>query len=95
MSGVAILNGTKLELSEVMRRATQSLSVLNLRFSGITAVSRQDDGWRVTIELVERAAVPDTMDLIGVYEVHLDAEGELTGYERVRVRRRCDLEEAR
>jgi hypothetical protein len=83
----------KLELSEVMYRATQGLSVLKSKLSGVSAVSRTDGGWKVVVELVERVAVPDSMDLLGVYEVHLDETGELVGYERIRIRRRCDLEE--
>lgn len=83
----------RLELSEVIYRATQGLAALKLKLSGVSSVSRSDDGWRVTLELVERASIPDTMDLLGVYEVQLDHAGELTGYERVRIRRRCDLEE--
>jgi Gas vesicle synthesis protein GvpO len=83
----------KLELSEVMYRATQGLAVLKLKLSGVSAVSRTDGGWKVIVELVERVAVPDSMDLLGVYEVHLDETGELVGYERIRIRRRSDLEE--
>lgn len=83
----------KLEISEAMYRATQGLAALKLKLSGVSAVSKTDSGWKVIVELVERAAVPDTMDLLGVYEVQLDQTGELTGYERVRIRRRCDLEE--
>ncbi len=84
----------KLEVAEIMYKATQGLASLKLRVSGVTAVSKTEEGWRVSVELVERAAVPDTMDLLGVYEVQLDREGDLVGYERVRIRRRCDLEEA-
>jgi hypothetical protein len=41
--------------------------------------------------LVERAAVPDTGDLLGIYEVQLNQTGDVTRYERTRVRRRNDL----
>ena len=58
-----------------MYRATQGLAVLKLKLSGVSGVSRTDEGWRVVLELVERAAVPDTMDLLGVYEVQLDHDG--------------------
>jgi len=93
MNGVATLSAGKLELSEVFQKATEGLAALKLKLSSVTAVSKTEDGWLVTIELVERSAVPDTMDLLGVYEVLLDPEGELTSYERTRMRRRCDLEE--
>jgi hypothetical protein len=83
----------KLDLSEAVYRATQGLAALKLKVSGITSVARTEEGWRVTLELIERVAVPDTMDLLGVYEVRLDHGGELIGYERTRIRHRCDLEE--
>jgi hypothetical protein len=83
----------KLELAEVIYKATQGLAALKLKVSGASAVARTDEGWKVTLELVERVAIPDTMDLLGVYEVRLDHEGDLISYERTRIRRRCDLEE--
>lgn len=83
----------KLDLSEAVYKATQGLATLKLKVSGVSSVARTEEGWRVTLELLERAAIPDTMDLLGVYEVRLDHEGALIGYERTRIRRRCDLEE--
>ena len=56
--------------------------------------SREDgdsEGWQVTVELVERRGVPDTSDLLGVYETFLDAAGNVLRYERTRIRRRCDV----
>jgi hypothetical protein len=92
MSSLASLSH-KLELAEAIYKATQGLAVLKLKVSGVSAVARTDEGWKVILELVERASIPDTMDLLGVYEVRLDHEGELISYERTRIRRRCDLEE--
>jgi hypothetical protein len=62
-----------------------------LRVSVITSVAPDEGGWRVTAELVERRGIPDTNDLIGVYELRLDAAGEVLRYERTRLRRRGDL----
>lgn len=93
MSTLATVDTGVLEVSEVIEKVTAGLAPLRLKVSSVTGVSKTEEGWRVTLELVERAAIPDTMDLLGVYEVMLDPEGELTGYERIRVRRRCDLEE--
>jgi hypothetical protein len=93
MSSLATLDAGKLELSEVIEKATAGLAPLKLKISGVTGAFKTPEGWRVTLELLERAAIPDTMDLLGVYEVLLDPEGGLNSYERIRVRRRCDLEE--
>ena len=41
--------------------------------------------------MLERRSVPDTSDLLGVYELQLDHAGNLLRYERTHMRRRCDL----
>jgi len=67
------------------------LGITRLKVSSIISAAKADDGWRVAVELVERAAVPDTGDLLGIYEVQLSHTGDVTRYERTRLRRRNDL----
>jgi hypothetical protein len=80
-----------LSMAEIIESATRTLSILKLKLSAVIAVTKNDDGWRVTAELVERAGVPDTSDVLGVYELQLDGRGNVLNYERTRLRRRCDL----
>jgi Gas vesicle synthesis protein GvpO len=80
-----------LTMAQVIESTLRHLSMLKLRVSAVTAVSRADDGWRVTAELLERKAVPDTSDLLGVYDLQLDAAGNVLRYERTHMRRRADL----
>jgi hypothetical protein len=83
-----------IQLREVVDRATEQLqSLLGLKASSVIAASRREDGWHVTIELIERKAIPDTQDLLGTYDILLDDEGDMMSYERTRIRRRMDLEE--
>jgi len=83
-----------MELKEVIERAKNQLqTVTNLEASTVTEASKVEDGWQITIELVERKAVPDTQDLIGSYEVHLYNDGNMINFERRKVRRRMDTEE--
>lgn len=83
-----------MELEGIIERAKEQLAKLsNLDVSGVTGASKQDDGWHVTLELIERKAIPDTQDLLGVYEAVLDGEGNMVNYQRKRVRRRMDIEE--
>jgi hypothetical protein len=83
--------GAPLSVTQVLESATRALAMLHLKLSAITSVSPGEDGWRVTAELVERRGVPDTSDLLGVYELRLDAAGNVLRYERTHIRRRCDL----
>jgi len=78
-------------MGQVIECATRGLAMLKLRLSSITSAAHDGNGWRVTAELVERRGIPDSSDLLGVYELHLDDAGNLLRYERTRMRRRCDL----
>jgi len=80
-----------IQMSDAINIALRTLAITRLRVSSVISAAKADDGWRVAVELVERAAVPDSGDLLGVYEVQLNHTGEVNGYERTRVRRRNDL----
>ena len=44
---------------------------------GITGLSKTEEGWSILLEALERKAIPDTMDVLGLYELRLDNEGNL------------------
>jgi hypothetical protein len=50
----------------------------------ITGVERDDDEWIVMLEVLELERVPATTDVLGMYEVRLDKDGELIGTQRTR-----------
>jgi hypothetical protein len=81
----------QLTMSQVIDSVFRTLATLKLKVSSVTSVSRDDAGWRVTAEVVERRAVPDSGDLLGIYELRLDEGGGILRYERTRMRRRSDL----
>jgi hypothetical protein len=47
-------------------------------------VERNDDGWEVGVEVVETHRIPDTADILAVYQLHLDEDGELVSYRRTK-----------
>lgn len=47
---------------------------------GIVAIHRNDDTWTVAVDVVERHSVPDTQDIMGRYEIHLEPSGEIREY---------------
>ncbi|MBW3619315.1 MAG: gas vesicle protein [Actinobacteria bacterium] len=76
--------GGRLRPLEAARRAAAQLAELRGReVDGIAGFEPADDGWRVVVELVEMSRVPHSTDVLGEYEVTLDAEGELVTYERL------------
>ena len=51
---------------------------------GVTGVQPTDDGWRVTVEVVEDRRVPSSADVLATYEIDTDMDGELISYHRDR-----------
>jgi hypothetical protein len=71
--------------SAVAARAAQQLLELTGReVEGVTGLSKADDGWTVQVEVLEAKRIPDTTDVLALYEVEVDGDAELTGYHRVR-----------
>ncbi|SFY53143.1 hypothetical protein STEPF1_06418 [Streptomyces sp. F-1] len=70
---------------EVLRQARAQLAELTgLVPESVSSFEQTEDGWSLEVEVLELSRVPDTMSLMGGYQVELDPEGQLTGYRRVR-----------
>jgi hypothetical protein len=80
-----------LAIGQVMECAVRALGMLKMRVSTITSVVPDNANWKVSVELVERRGIPDTNDVLGVYELWLDGAGSVLRYERTQMRRRCDF----
>ncbi|MEV4375539.1 gas vesicle protein GvpO [Streptosporangium sp. NPDC049644] len=55
---------------------------------GVTQVRPAEDGWLVDVEVVEDRHIPSSGDMLALYQVQLDPEGDLLSYRRVRRYRR-------
>jgi hypothetical protein len=68
-------------LSDLVQEARRQVSELTgLRAETVTGLNRAgDDRWVVTVEMLELARVPSTMDVLGTFEVTLSEDGELLG----------------
>lgn len=51
---------------------------------GVTGLMRAEDGWSVEVEVLELRRVPNTTDVLAIYEVDVDGSGDLQGYRRSR-----------
>ena len=74
-------NGSK--PADVVREAAQQLA----QFTGrapekVLGLDKDDDGWRITFEVLELSRVPNSSDVLGSYVVTVDRNGDLVGYER-------------
>lgn len=77
------------EAQERSREVAEEL--LERPLESVIKIEANDDGWRTVVEVLERSAVPDTQDIIGRYEITLDATGNVSGYEMLERYRRGEL----
>lgn len=73
----------QLSAGKAVTAAIQQLQLLTTRTpESVVGVEAHEDGWRVTVEVVESARIPNTADIMAEYEVDIDGSGELAGYSR-------------
>jgi hypothetical protein len=79
---------------EIIRKAREDFAKLSsIPIDGVNGLSKTEEGWVVSLEALERRAIPDTMDMLGLYEIPLNNEGNLLGFERKKLRKRGQTEE--
>lgn len=69
---------------EIAGNAARQLAELTGREpEGVTGLERTEDGWMVSIDVLELRRVPATADVLASYEVEVTGRGALRGYRRV------------
>jgi hypothetical protein len=71
-----------LQLAQLAAKQLQQIS--GRPVNGVTGLERADEGWRVSVDLVEISRIPPSTDVLGSYEVVVDDDGDLLRYERIR-----------
>ena len=88
-SGRGSNNGSSGKLSgrEVIAHVRRDLpELLGRKIETVLGLERDDDnnGWNVMVQVVELARIPNSTDVLGVYSVQVDSDGELVGWQRRR-----------
>lgn len=78
-------DGTHLTAAEAGRDALRQVVDLTGKDpEGVSGVEPSDDGWVVTVDVIEDRRIPSTSDVLASFEAQLDHDGELISYHRVR-----------
>jgi len=79
---------------EIAQRAKEQLAQLTgLKPGTVSALSKDEEGWHVAVDMIEMKYIPDTRDVLATYEALLDDEGNLLSYQRTRRYRRDQVTE--
>ena len=76
---------------DILEKAKKELADLT-GFKSPSAIGFKKEGNELiaTIEVIEKASIPDGMDVLGTYEVRVDEGGKIISYERTDLRKRVD-----
>jgi hypothetical protein len=70
---------------QIAQRAKEQLAQLTkLTPDTVSAFTRDEQGWHVTVELIELKRIPEATDMLASYETLMDDEGNLLNYRRTR-----------
>jgi dTDP-glucose pyrophosphorylase len=82
-----------MDIKDIVENAKKSL----VELTGFTSpsaigVSKGGEMWQVIIEITEKPSVASNLEVLGIYEVHLDVSGNLLEYTRKEMRKRGDIQ---
>ena len=78
-------------MGDVITKARSEMKRLTgLEPASTVKALKNDKGWRILIEMIEKRSIPDSMDILATYEVLLDDSGNLVEFNRTGMRKRVD-----
>lgn len=82
-------------MAQIVKTARSELnSLTGLEVSSTIEVAKEEEEWRVVLEVIEKHSIPEGMDILAAYETRLDGEGTMLEFRRTGMRKRIDTETA-
>ena len=79
-------------IPQLVERAREDLaSLTGLELGSTLSTLKDEKGWRVQVEMVEKKSLPDSMDILATYECLMDGDGDLIEFRRAGMRKRIDV----
>ena len=83
-----------MNLLEVQNKViSQITELLKKEPEGFSSIEKNNEGWAVVCEVLEKKSVPETYDLLKVFEFIVDKECRVVRFKQLRKIRRGDLDE--
>lgn len=82
-----------MNLGQIIEKAKKNISdITGLPLNSISGMTRdaETNDIRLEVELTERKGIPDSMDLLGIYEIVIDENGNISEFSRTGMRKRGD-----
>lgn len=69
------------EIKELLKKEPENISL----------IEKNNEGWIVHCDVLEKKSVPETYDLLKIFEFRLDNNAKITGFKQLKKIRRGDL----
>lgn len=81
------------KVKEIIEKAKETLlDLTGFKSPRGIGVKKTEKEWVVRVEITEKSSIPEAMDVLGIYDVHSNDEGDVLSYERKGMRKRGDIE---
>jgi len=78
-----------MDIKELAERAKSQLAeVTGLKPITVTRTFKDEQGWHITLDMLEMARIPPATDVLGDYDVLMGEDGNMLKFERRRTRLR-------
>jgi len=74
----------KTGLQIAQRVKEQLVEVTHVKADTVSAISKDEQGWHIFVEMVEMKRIPEATDILATYETLADEEGNLINFRRTR-----------
>lgn len=82
-----------MDIKDIVENAKKKLVELTgFTSPSVIGFNKEGETWRIIIEITEKPSPASNLDVLGIYEVHLDVDGNLLGYKRKSMRKRGDIQ---
>lgn len=80
-----------MDIIELQKTVIPQIRALNIEPEAISSIKNTEDGWLVLCDVLEKKAVPETFDLLKIFEFKLDKEAKIKEYKLLKKVRRGDI----
>jgi len=78
-----------MNMTKLAERAKNQLAeVTGLKPVTVTGTFKDEQGWHITLDMLEMSRIPTATDVLGDYDVLVDEDGNMMKFERKRTRLR-------
>ncbi len=81
-----------MNLSEIQEKVVPQIrKLLNKEPESISSIEKTNEGWKVLCDVLDKKSIPETYDLLKIFEFVTDKEAKVTSFKQLRKIRRGDL----